>query len=107
MEALEKGFCQFITSFQQASRQYTTRQLTWFRGDKDYHWIEIADHGSKDALDHISHNLSQAHSSKPREGGGGRLNKEEQRAMKRYQTVQQIFIERESIQRMVSPLLSK
>eukprot|EP00976_Prorocentrum_cordatum_P098642 1191491-Prorocentrum_minimum.AAC.1 len=47
--ALEDNFAAFLTAFQQASRQYTTRQMTWFRGDGDYLWIDMAAHGDDPA----------------------------------------------------------
>lgn len=32
-----------VSEMQRATRQYAKRQLTWFRGDPEYHWIDAED----------------------------------------------------------------
>ncbi|KAF5189646.1 tRNA dimethylallyltransferase, partial [Thalictrum thalictroides] len=35
-------FFDFLSRFQQASRNFAKRQLTWFRNENIYHWLDAS-----------------------------------------------------------------
>ncbi|XP_062097009.1 tRNA dimethylallyltransferase 9 [Humulus lupulus] len=37
-----REFCSFLSDFQKASRNFAKRQLTWFRNEKIYHWLDAS-----------------------------------------------------------------
>jgi len=43
----------FVESFKQASRHYVKRQLTWFRREPLFHWLDLDEHDPEVALDMI------------------------------------------------------
>lgn len=41
-ELLEARFMAFLVNFQAVTRKYTTRQLTWFRKEPGFHYVDVA-----------------------------------------------------------------
>lgn len=41
-EVLERRFMRFLSNFQAVTRKYTTRQITWFRKEPRYHYVDVA-----------------------------------------------------------------
>lgn len=37
-----EGFIDFLSEFQKASRNFAKRQMTWFRNEKIYHWLDAS-----------------------------------------------------------------
>ena len=63
--AIHEAFLQFIHRMQAATRQYSTRQLTWFKGDKRWLWFDTQPQDCKVDVDACADRLSQALASLP------------------------------------------
>lgn len=46
-----------VRMIQQNSRRYAKRQLTWYRADKEVHWIDLSEKNIEQALAEIQYNL--------------------------------------------------
>jgi len=41
-KAPPQEFLDFLAKFQRTSRNFAKRQLTWFRNEKIYHWVDVS-----------------------------------------------------------------
>ncbi|KAK9812443.1 hypothetical protein WJX73_000141 [Symbiochloris irregularis] len=84
--ASAKGLLQMVADMQTASRQLSKRQLSWFRGDPMYQWVD-AGRPLDDIVDEIiaSVQLDQHRGAQP--GSQQQLTQAEQSQLKRYQPV--------------------
>ncbi|KAK3263545.1 hypothetical protein CYMTET_27658, partial [Cymbomonas tetramitiformis] len=103
---LEEGFDTFLTEFQKATRQYTTRQLTWFRGDTDYKWLDASSCGPKDLALAVEEHFGKAvHQGS--DAGGARLTKEEEKRMRGYRPENKIYTNRAEVGRTLAALFKQ
>jgi tRNA dimethylallyltransferase len=83
----ESGIVQLAREIQSASRQLCHKQVSWFRDDPLFKWID-ASQGEKESVDQIL----ELYETPAHQGGcgaqfnGGRLTKEEEKMMKTYVT---------------------
>lgn len=83
----ESGIVELARNIQTASRQLCHKQLSWFRDDPLFKWID-ASQGQKETVDQIL----ELYKTPAHQGGcgaqfnGGRLSKEEEKLMKQYVT---------------------
>ena len=54
-ERSHADFVTFMEAFKQASRRYAKRQLTWFRREPHFHWLDLDLHDPETALDILMH----------------------------------------------------
>ncbi|DBA89023.1 TPA: hypothetical protein ACH3X2_000238 [Trebouxia sp. C0005] len=88
---------------QQASRQLNKRQMTWFRDDPMYLWLDAKQPVAK-LVDQIASSLAEAkHIGSC--GDSGRLDKTQANLLKRYQTSLQLFDKPEVQQRALNFVL--
>lgn len=91
---------QMVKDIQQASRQLNKRQMTWFRDDPMYHWLD----GTQDVgalVEQVVSSLQQAqHVGNC--GDSGRLDKAQADLLKRYQTRLHLFDKPEVQQRALN-----
>jgi len=52
-----EAFATFMEAFKQASRRYAKRQLTWFRREPHFHWLDLDLHDEETALDILMHDF--------------------------------------------------
>lgn len=88
-EATSAQLVKLVKDIQQASRQLNKRQMTWFRDDPMYLWLDAKQPVEK-LVDQIASSLAEAkHIGSC--GDSGRLNKTQANLLKRYQTSLQLF----------------
>jgi tRNA A37 N6-isopentenylltransferase MiaA len=63
--AMHDALLQFITRMQAATRQYSTRQLTWFKGDKRWLWFDTQPSDGSVDVGACAHRLLRALASDP------------------------------------------
>lgn len=63
--AMHDALLQFITRMQAATRQYSTRQLTWFKGDKRWLWFDTQPSEGSVDVGACAHRLLRALASDP------------------------------------------
>jgi tRNA dimethylallyltransferase len=100
-EAQDAMLVDFLREFQSASRQFVKRQLSWFRSDPTFKWINAHDRQAAQAevLRQVAMEECEFHdlyvdeddSRRQASARGSESSKEEQRALKRYQTELTIF----------------
>lgn len=49
------AFATFMEAFKQASRRYAKRQLTWFRREPNFHWLDLEAHDPETAMEILLH----------------------------------------------------
>ena len=91
----------FIREFQSASRQFVKRQLSWFRSDPTFKWINAEDRQAAQAevLRQVNMDMGKFHQTyedeeevrKQASARASESSKQEQNALKRYQTQLTIF----------------
>lgn len=91
-------FLSFLSEFQQASRNYAKRQLTWFRQEPLYHWID-ASRPLDDIVDFLLNTYKEPSAMMKAAGPEGVLlsnketTREERKALKAYRTQNRYFVE--------------
>lgn len=110
MECLSEGLVgfpiqvQLVRDTQAATRQFCTRQMTWFRGDPMYDWVD-ATQASDQVVHHIAASIAQPQHIVA-QGNGGRLTKEEQQMMKRYSSRLARFSQPQVVEQVMQGILS-
>ncbi|DBA85626.1 TPA: hypothetical protein ACH3X1_005203 [Trebouxia sp. C0004] len=89
-EATSAQLVKMVKDVQQASRQLNKRQMTWFRDDPMYLWLD-----AKQPVDKLVGQITSSSLAEAKHigscGNSGRLNKIEANLLKRYQTSLQLF----------------
>lgn len=58
-EKTAKDYAEFVQRFKQATRQYAKRQLTWFRRESLYRWLDIDAHDFETAMELVLRDLDR------------------------------------------------
>jgi tRNA dimethylallyltransferase len=51
------AYVAFMETFKQATRRYAKRQLTWFRREPNFHWLDLETHDKETAVDILLHDF--------------------------------------------------
>ena len=96
----------FLANFQAASRQFVKRQLTWFRSDPTFRWVQAGKGADEKVMEEIMLGESEYHSlygsaDEQEAMRQSESNKEDMRALKMYQTKLTVY---NSVQKRVALL---
>ncbi|GAQ78117.1 isopentenyltransferase [Klebsormidium nitens] len=97
-------FLRFLDEIQQASRRYAKRQLTWFRSEGSFLWLD-ASRSTAELADRVSTELAAESSSLDAMKGlipDSWLSREQERELKTYKSERKIFNKEEAIRRVLA-----
>lgn len=84
-----------LLKHQQDTRRLATKQMTWFRGENLYRWMDSPDTDHEDSIEGVANRIiEEFKADRPcpgDQGTRGLVNKEELRALKAYRTELRIF----------------